>query len=86
MAEVFVWLQTVVFALGPGSRLAHVHQLAAALEAIGGNNGRNSRQEHRQLAVTTVPLSLPRMQLTPRQAFFAQTERHAPAQCMRTMF
>ncbi|CAL8465074.1 g4609 [Coccomyxa elongata] len=66
--------KTVVFALGPGSRLAHVHQLATALEAIGENSSK-SRQEHMQLPVATAPLSLPRMQLTPRQAFFAQTER-----------
>ncbi|BDA50669.1 Arginine decarboxylase [Coccomyxa sp. Obi] len=66
--------KTVVFALGPGTRLAHVRQLAAALEAIG-KSSRKCRQEHRQLPVLTAPLSLPHMQLTPRQAFFARTER-----------
>lgn len=66
-------VQTVVLALGPGSRMTHVRQLAAALEAIQGRSkSLNQRSEPPPLAAK---LPLPEMRLTPRQAFFARTER-----------
>ncbi|EIE20455.1 PLP-dependent transferase [Coccomyxa subellipsoidea C-169] len=68
--------KTVVFALGPGSRMEHVRQLAAALSSIRGRSRSPSQQRSQPpLQSAAARSSLPEMRLTPREAFFARTAR-----------
>lgn len=73
-------MQAVVFALGPGSRLAHVDRLFAAMQAICEERRDTQRAAGDQSLTdqslaSTSAAALPKMKLTPRQAFFARTER-----------
>jgi hypothetical protein len=75
--------QTVVFAMGPGTCIAHAERLGLALEDIcsrqrGAAPGEGAGAPVTHAAVGSgeaATAKLPEMRLTPREAFFASSER-----------
>ena len=88
-------VQTVVFALGPGSTMAHVDRLAAAMKAVasehapvrynGSSRSRLYAAEVQEAARESASCQLPMMAMTPREAFFAATEKSVPSLCHRAI-
>ena len=65
-------MQVVVFALGPGTLQAHLDALVNGLSGICSKAEARNEEGPRS---TPVALHLPKVMLTPREAFFAETEQ-----------